>query len=204
MYKVFINNKLLVLTSQKPVPGFSENNIFKMDFNSEKDILSALNNLYFNADFSGGIIFADDEQKLWQKFCEHFTILDAAGGLVLNEKKELLMIFRFNKWDLPKGKIEAGEEPNEAAVREVCEETGVCNVKITKEFTPTYHTYQHKHSHILKRTFWFGMNCKNFSKFKLQDEEGIKDARWMNRVELNDAMKNSYPSLNDLLQNYSI
>jgi 8-oxo-dGTP pyrophosphatase MutT (NUDIX family) len=33
----------------------------------------------------------------------------AAGGLVFNENKELLMIYRRSKWDLPKGKLDEGE-----------------------------------------------------------------------------------------------
>ena len=55
----------------------------------------------------------------------------SAGGLVVDKSGELgLLIGRIDKrgrmlWSLPKGHIEAGESPEEAALREVCEETGI-------------------------------------------------------------------------------
>ena len=52
-----------------------------------------------------------------------YKIIEAAGGVVFNEKNEILMIYRLKTWDLPKGKIEKGETPADAAFREVCEET---------------------------------------------------------------------------------
>ena len=54
----------------------------------------------------------------------------AAGGLVLNEKNELLMIFRRGFWDLPKGKVDEGETLEQCAVREVKEETGLQNIRL--------------------------------------------------------------------------
>jgi hypothetical protein len=35
-------------------------------------------------------------------------IIQAGGGLVLNEQNELLFIFRRGSWDLPKGKVDSG------------------------------------------------------------------------------------------------
>ena len=55
----------------------------------------------------------------------------SAGGLVVDKSGELgLLIGRIDKrgrmlWSLPKGHIEAGESPEEAALREVREETGI-------------------------------------------------------------------------------
>ena len=47
--------------------------------------------------------------------------MQAAGGLVLNEKKEILLIFRRGKWDMPKGKLDKGEKLEDCAIREVGE-----------------------------------------------------------------------------------
>lgn len=50
----------------------------------------------------------------------------SAGGLVVGESGVLLISTREgSRWQLPKGHLEAGEGPEQAAVREVREETGV-------------------------------------------------------------------------------
>ncbi|MEO5570275.1 MAG: NUDIX domain-containing protein [Bacteroidia bacterium] len=178
--------------------------MLKLEYKSEKEIHTALDLLSVDNNFTGGLIFSENEEQLWKKFNEQFKIIEAAGGLVLNEKKELLMIYRFERWDLPKGKIEKNEETATAALREVCEETGVCDCEITGELKPTYHIYTYKEKKILKKTFWYEMTCKRFSDFKLQSEEGIVEAKWMNNIQLKSAMKNTYPSLSDLIENYFI
>lgn len=49
-----------------------------------------------------------------------------AGGVVLNSRGEILVTNRSNlSWSLPKGHIDDGESPREAAAREIWEETGV-------------------------------------------------------------------------------
>lgn len=49
----------------------------------------------------------------------------SAGGVVLFGNA-ILLLRKFNgDWVLPKGRIEAGEQKKEAALREVLEETGV-------------------------------------------------------------------------------
>lgn len=50
----------------------------------------------------------------------------SCGAVVLRETEEgwrLLLLRAFTHWDFPKGLLEAGEEPLQAAVREVQEET---------------------------------------------------------------------------------
>ena len=66
----------------------------------------------------------------WKFFKSKYLLVKAAGGIVYNANNELLMIYRNNKWDLPKGKIEKGETPKQCALREVEEETGVEKLKI--------------------------------------------------------------------------
>jgi hypothetical protein len=64
-----------------------------------------------------GIFYHNDLEKLKKAFWKKFTIIKAGGGVVYNEKKELLFIFRRGKWDLPKGKLDKGETLEECAVR---------------------------------------------------------------------------------------
>ena len=54
----------------------------------------------------------------------------AAGGLVTNDKNELLIMFRRGKWDLPKGKLDEGETIEACALREVREETGIEHLEL--------------------------------------------------------------------------
>jgi 8-oxo-dGTP pyrophosphatase MutT (NUDIX family) len=50
----------------------------------------------------------------------------SAGGVVVRDRELLLIATAGGKrWQLPKGRIEKGESPEQAAVREVREETGV-------------------------------------------------------------------------------
>src|SRR6476661_1663707 len=60
-------------------------------------------------DFHAGIIIHKNFEKLKKDFFKHFTFIEAAGGIVQNDRKDLLFIFRRGKWDLPKGKMEKGE-----------------------------------------------------------------------------------------------
>ena len=69
-----------------------------------------------------------------------FKVIDAAGGVVVNDKNKKLLIYRLKKWDLPKGKLDKGENFRMSALREVEEETGV-KVKVRKRITTTWHTY---------------------------------------------------------------
>src|SRR5438046_1555734 len=72
-------------------------------------------------DFHTGILINKDFEKLKKVFFKQFVLVQTGGGLVINEKDEVLMIFRRGKWDLPKGKIDQGESIEQCAVREVKE-----------------------------------------------------------------------------------
>ena len=131
---------------------------------------------------------------VFNKFKILFNFTLASGGVVQNNKKELLMICKNNMWDLPKGHVHLNEDFQECALREVQEETGVKSLKVMSSKMLTHHIYrqnfpfsQHtsktsvnnKDKMYLKETKWFLMNT--YSDFKLvpQYEEGITDVRWI-------------------------
>jgi 8-oxo-dGTP diphosphatase len=53
--------------------------------------------------------------------------VEAAGGIVLDDDGRVALVHRprYDDWSLPKGKLDPGESFEEAALREVEEETGM-------------------------------------------------------------------------------
>ena len=83
--------------------------------------------------------------------------IQAGGGLVENEQREVLFIFRRGKWDLPKGKLDRGETLEQCAIREVEEETGVGQLQLIRFLLITEHEYVERGKKILKETHWWLM-----------------------------------------------
>ena len=75
-------------------------------------------------------LFHKNPKKLISTFTKKIKIVIAGGGVVTNKKDEILFIYRRNKWDLPKGKMDKGETVKDTALREVMEETGINSLKI--------------------------------------------------------------------------
>ena len=111
------------------------------------------------------------------------------------------MIYRLKKWDLPKGKLEKGEEPQLGAIREVEEECNI-KVKLKDPICTTYHTYTMKNKDILKKTSWYSMDCVDDSKRRPQKEEDIEELKWMNPKAAHHALQNSYQSIAHVFNQY--
>ena len=150
--------------------------------------------------FEADICHTITSREELQSFAGNYSVIYAAGGIVLNEAGQILMIYRLGRWDFPKGKIEQGEGFETAARREVAEETGINNVKIIKDLPSTFHTYMLNGRKILKHTYWFLMraNSEKFGPIP-QTEEDIEEAVWVDTNLLDEKMQNSYPSLRDLV-----
>ncbi len=182
MYKIYINETplLLVNTSElNTLPKF-DGEILKARYSGKaKFLLQYIDMLEKSRRFEAVILYANDEKELFKAFKAHFQIEKAAGGLVFNERKEILFIFRRDNWDLPKGKIDPGEGKKEAALREVREETGVEQLELGKRIMKTYHTFRKKSGkRILKKVYWYKMQTTD-SKLVPQAEEDIEIATWM-------------------------
>ena len=137
----------------------------------------------------------------WRFFCSNHKLVEAAGGLVYNDKNQLLMIFRNGKWDLPKGKLEIGEDIESCSIREVEEECGIKGLQITERISDTYHTYELKGEKILKRTYWFKMKTNFEGELTPQKEEGITEVCWVRKENIIEKLKNSYGNIQDLFKN---
>ena len=136
----------------------------------------------------------------FDSYCLDKKIITAAGGLVFNQHKELLMIFRRGHWDLPKGKVDPGETWEECAIREVIEETGITNLELIKFISTTYHTYEHNGSIILKPSHWFLMKTTSNQVLIPQREEDITEVKWVALSEISNHAEQSFGTIRDLLQ----
>lgn len=150
-----------------------------------------------------GVFYHPDLGELKKAFYKKFTIVIAAGGLVLNEKKKILMIFRRGKWDLPKGKLDKGETLEECAVREVEEETGLQQVKLLSPLVITYHTYHEGARFILKESHWYNMKVSGEQKLVPQTEEGIHEIKWVTNKEAQSLFQECYPSVIDVIKEFT-
>ena len=194
MYKVFINQNGL---NFNVIPENSTEANSAPEPTKEQ-LLQLFDSLNSNAVGNVNLALAEPE-KTWTNFTSLFTIIEAAGGIVVNPKGEVLFIKRLGKWDLPKGKIESNESIEAAAAREVEEECGITGV-IVKEFLKhTYHTYILDGKSILKKTHWFIMLHNGEEDLTPQLEEDITEVVWKEAEHWPELFKNTYPSIKYLL-----
>lgn len=153
-------------------------------------------------EFHAGVLWHSDFEALKKSFFKHFTFIEAAGGLVQNEKKDVLFINRLGKWDLPKGKLEPREDPAACASREITEETGVSNLQLRKKITDTYHTYEAFGKHYLKQTHWFYFTCEGKQTLIPQTEEDITDIKWFKTRDIRVPVANTYEAIKDVLRTF--
>lgn len=200
MYEVYINERQLVFSRD----GLNSNGadmLLKLSGSESTDHMRQLIASFENAsEISRVVLQSLDIDRSWLTFCSLYKIISAAGGMVYNHFGHLLLIFRNGKWDLPKGKIEEGEEPDAAAIREVNEECGIGFLELKKQIRTTYHTYPYKNDRVLKKTYWFLMTTKDNAVPVPQHEEGIIDAKWMSKAQVFDVLPNAYNSIATLIR----
>ncbi|MGF1583985.1 MAG: NUDIX hydrolase [Bacteroidales bacterium] len=203
MYKVFFNERIVFLT-QDFLRSFQEHQGLFYKFREKKELKELLLVFVALKTINQLFICHTDIEKLFTEFRSCFRYVEAAGGLVSNTSGEVLFINRLEKWDLPKGKVEANESAPETALREVEEECGISGMKIVSELQSTYHTYFDKAIPHLKKTRWFEMSYEGNVKPKPQTEEFITEIIWARQTELKRIQKNTYPSIIDLMKETGI
>lgn len=196
MYKVFSGEKCIVFTSKEVK---SEAKSTKVLVFANAEALHKEYKLFSGSSKMKTLNVVGDAELAWKVFCSLFSMIEAAGGLVVNPKGELLMIYRNKHWDLPKGKMEAGESPDQTAVREVEEECGIKDLRIVKPLISTYHIFYQNKNDCMKRTYWFEMTSKDSAKPVAQKEEGIEEAKWMSKAEVKKIFAKVYNSLQEVI-----
>lgn len=174
MYKVFVNEKKLTLSR------YPENIKKNLRFEGFASLEIAVD-LLENTSCTEINVYGEKIEEMWEDFTHMFKVIEAAGGIVKNQKEELLFIHRIGKWDLPKGKIEKDESLEQAALREVEEETGLKELILENFINHTFHIYTERNGEkILKTTYWFKMSYVGNEKPVPQIEEGITEVCWKN------------------------
>ena len=167
---------------------------------TESEVTSAnLDNLF---DFCNSIVvLSADWNAAFRRFASRFVAVEAAGGIVENELGEMLLIYRRERWDLPKGHIDAGEDALSAAIREIAEETGVVGLNFVAQIGNTLHAYNVYGKWELKLTHWFAFSCHSSSTTPQTDEDIIL-AVWADREKTVECMTNSYPTIREIVYEY--
>ena len=194
MYKVFVNDKPLFLTNH-----ISKETDFQLFLLESIDIEQLIVKIFQNK-INKAYLYHPDERLIMKTLKTKITVCKAGGGLVYNQKGEVLFIFRNGKWDLPKGGIEKGEEIENTAIREVEEETGVNGLSISHKLQKTYHVFLFFFKYKLKITHWFEMQSNFEGIPQGQLEEGIEKVAWLNPEQIKEALKNSYENIKLLFE----
>lgn len=189
MYKVFVGDIPIILSTDQNMgekyysTPIKEANIEQIVKKIKKGELQKVH------------LYHPKAHKLLKHFKKQLKPIEAGGGKVLNDKEEILFIFRKGQWDLPKGGKEKNESIEETALREVKEETGTRKLTITQTLPTTYHVMKHKGKYRLKITHWFEMRTSYSGTLIPQTEESITLAEWKNLEESRKALQNSYANI---------
>ncbi len=186
MYEVYINETPLRLVSNQEInsnDANDERHLVARYLSKKKSLLQYVDMLEKSQRFDSVTLFADNLTCLIEDFESLFKIVEASGGLVFSKESKALVIFRRGFWDLPKGKIDEGETKEQAAIREVQEETGLKSLKLGDFLCETKHTYRDKKNRrCIKLTYWYRMTTTDID-LTPQTEEDIEQAIWVDLKE---------------------
>ena len=193
MHKIFVNDKPIILTTK-----VEQEVGFKNYLLNSVNILKVIKELN-NGSLNEVRLIHKNEGKLLKKFLSKLPNVIAGGGKVFNKNGDILFIYRNDKWDLPKGKVEGRETIERTALREVAEETGVAGLEIVKPLETTYHVFKRNGRYKIKITYWFEMKTSFEGLLYAQEEEGITDVSWLDKHQITEALKNSYANIRELI-----
>jgi 8-oxo-dGTP pyrophosphatase MutT (NUDIX family) len=190
-YKVFMDKHVIHFTSV-PIPDIEiVENAMPLNISS---LLGILKNQEIQA------VNPHPKSEL-KTFFKQFNKIKTAGGLVYHpESESYLWIKRLGLWDLPKGKIEQGESSKDAAIREITEECGLTGIlQLKHRICSTYHAYEFRNKSILKKNNWYYLEYQGDLITKPQLEENITEAQWMKKDEIENCLKQTYPSIEEVI-----
>jgi 8-oxo-dGTP pyrophosphatase MutT (NUDIX family) len=205
IYKIYVNDSLLTLAGdqagQTGLQEFSDSLMLRYHGNT-KLLLNIVDNLEKSPTPRQIILRTSNIQKLFSEVLTLFRWIEAGGGVVRNKNNDILAIYRRKRWDLPKGKLDPGETFEEAAEREVIEETGLKSVERGPLITTTLHSFRNRRNiRSLKVTKWYQMTTKDM-KLVWQEEEDIENAMWIDPLEFINGNFDVFSSIREVVKQY--
>lgn len=196
--KVYFDSYYLLITDGKTP---FEKTAFSIIISDEEKVFDfRLNPHLLFSDFKGNIaVITPHVEETLEAIFDYANGIVAAGGIIYNDKNEILTIFRRGFWDLPKGKVDKGETIEHAALREVEEETGAVAKLRNGNALRTYHCYIMKGKDCIKETYWYDMDLVDASNLKPQAEEDILAVKFMTKNDFLAAKNEFHPLIADLL-----
>jgi len=125
-----------------------------------------------------------------------------SGGIVFRrhvktgEVQILLMQDAKNRWTIPKGHVEPGEEPRETAEREIREETGLKEMKVNSWLGKVNFRYRRSHTLVLMTMHIYLVEGLGETD-KLHPEDWLNDIKWLPAAEAVD--KIAYDDIGKLI-----
>lgn len=200
IYKIYINGTPLQLIDEAMgIPEATEVHLVARYAGIPKMLFNYVDLLEKKPKFRVVTLYAGDVEQLFRDFRGHFTLIEAAGGLVYRPDGQILTMFRRGMWDLPKGKIDPGESPEQAAIREVIEETGLQSATLLDDLLITYHTYRQDGQRVLKKTWWYLMQAED-QPLTPETAEGIEQVSWMDARKFLVEAQPVYGNIRDVVQ----
>ncbi len=202
MYKVFLNDREIVIAQPADQIMFPQFEVFE-NLQTVNEVKSWFSKFINKTKTNAMIIQNNPDEFMTVVFGGAFLRIEAAGGVV-KRNNQFLFIFRNGKWDLPKGKLDAGEDAEQAAIREVAEECGIQGHQIVKSLPPTWHIYQSVWQDsagewILKKTHWFEMEYTGTENGTPEKGENISEIRWFSCDQLNITSANTYGNIKEII-----
>lgn len=200
MYTFFINNTAISFQRKSTIEDAVNPFVYSVSSVAE---VNAYLLVFLNQMQAMSVIFScDNPDNIVAELQKEFGMIEAGGGIVKNNKEEILFIYRRNRWDLPKGKLDAGETIEACAVREVQEECGIKEIKLLNQALITHHFFipKKKQGFTIKKTTWFHMLLLSDEQPVPQEEEGITDIKWFGKNDLHIPLSSTFAMVQYLLK----
>ena len=106
----------------------------------------------------------------------------SAGGMVYRKEDDgyyfVLILDAYDKWTFPKGHVDKGEKEEEAALREIGEETGLVNLKSDGYLGETEVKVHKPEEKPFRKLIKYYLVATTDAELKVPDTKELKDVKW--------------------------